>query len=330
MSQTVTLEEIYSPIDKQLDAVGDTILEILANPNELTQDVVRYFFSAKGKLLRPALTLLGAAVKGADPAAEKAALRLGSAFEIFHSATLIHDDIIDSALIRRNLQTVHLKWTPQIAVLAGDYLHDQAIKAVFETRNEQVLELFLTTAGEVCDGEIRELKERNNFALSEAAYVEIIDKKTASLLACALTGGALLAGANAAEKEALFRFGRNFGLAFQIIDDVLDLTGTESEFGKTLGADCMAGVLTLPFIHFFSSADSKKRETLKGLYQEEFSAENFQLVRAILREEGSIDYALKRAHAFSDDARRELRVFEDTPARRSLERLLDYVLERNK
>lgn len=330
MSQTVTLEEIYSPIEKPLGAVGNTIFDILSNTNELTQDVVRYFFSAKGKQLRPALTLLGAALKGADASAERSALRFGAALEIFHSATLIHDDIIDEALIRRNLQTVHLKWTPQVAVLAGDYLHDQAIKAIFETGHQEVLGLFLKTAGEVCDGEIRELRERHNFTLTEAVYVDIIDKKTASLLACALAGGALLAGASASEKEALLRFGRGFGLAFQIIDDVLDLTGTESDFGKTLGADCMAGVLTLPFIHFFASASASKRETLKKLYQQEFSPDNFQIVRELLREEGSMDYALTRAREFSEAARRELTVFEESPARRSLERLLDYVLERNK
>ncbi len=330
MNPTVTLEEIYAPIDRQLEAVGDTILEILSNRNELTQEVVRYFFSAKGKLLRPALTLLGCHVKGGSPEAEKQALRLGSAFEIFHSATLIHDDIIDSAAIRRSLQTVHLKWSPQVAVLVGDYLHDQAIKAVFETRQQDIIELFLKTAGEVCDGEIRELNERNNFELTEAVYLDVVDKKTASLLACTLASGGLLAGASQAEKKALFSFGQNFGMAFQIIDDVLDLTGTESEFGKTLGADCMAGVLTLPFIHFFSSASEDKRETLKQLYQSGFSSSQFQTVLSLLREEGSIDYALKRANAFSEDARRELRIFEDTPARRSLERLLDYVLERNK
>jgi octaprenyl-diphosphate synthase len=152
MSQTITLEEIYQPVEKQLAAVPDTILDVLSTRNDLTEAVVRYFFSARGKLLRPALTLLGAAVKGGPSAAGKDAARLGAAFEIFHSATLIHDDIIDAAHIRRNLETVHLKWSPQVAVLVGDYLHDQAIKAVFETHNSNIVGLFLNTAGEVCDG----------------------------------------------------------------------------------------------------------------------------------------------------------------------------------
>ena len=330
MSSTVTLEEIYAPVERSLESVSGSMVDILSHANELTQEVVRYFFSVKGKQLRPALTLLGAALKTADTALEKRAVRLGAALEIFHSATLIHDDIIDDALIRRNLQAVHLKWTPKVAVLAGDYFHDQAIKAIFEIGSQELLGLFLKTAGEVCDGEIRELRERHNFDLTEAVYLDIIDKKTASLLACALAGGAILAGAGEHEKNALLRFGLNFGRAFQVVDDLLDLTGTESDFGKTLGADCMAGVLTLPFIHFFSSAGPAKREALMNRYRQEFSPANVQAVRELLRQEGSLDYAVKRAREFSESARHELAIFEETPARRSLERLLDYVLERNK
>ncbi|HTL47876.1 MAG TPA: polyprenyl synthetase family protein [Verrucomicrobiae bacterium] len=330
MSQTITLEEIYLPVEKQLAAVPDTILDILSTRNDLTEAVVRYFFSAKGKLLRPALTLLGAAVKSSASGPEKSATRLGSAFEIFHSATLIHDDIIDAAHLRRNLETVHLKWSPQVAVLVGDYLHDQAIKAVFETHNQSIVALFLKTAGEVCDGEIHELKERNNFRLTEDEYLEIIDKKTASLLACSAAGGGLLAGASEKESQALQNFGRYFGISFQIVDDCLDLTGNEDEFGKTLGADLAAGVLTLPLIYLLSVSGGKKREAAEQIFRSPMTPESLQALTGMLREEGAIQYAMKRAREFSDKARQELAVFEEGPARRSLDRLLDYVLERNR
>lgn len=330
MSQTASLEEIYQPVDEDVNAVVDTMLAILSTPNGLTDSVVRYFFSAKGKLLRPALTFLGAKLKGGVKAEKRESLfRLGAAYEIFHSATLIHDDIIDSAHIRRNLETVHLKWSPQVAVLVGDYMHDHAIKSVFETGNQDVIGLFLKTAGEVCDGEIHELKERNNFGLTEADYLDIIHKKTASLLACALAGGALLAGADGEEKEALLRFGRYFGMAFQIVDDCLDLTGNQNEFGKTLGADLAAGVLTLPFIYLLASADGPR----KALIQESLASnrpDKLQALTDMLRDEGAIEYSLKKAAELSDLARKELARFVDTPAKRSLDRLLDYVLERNR
>lgn len=330
MSQTVTLDEIYTPIEKELNAVSGMIYELLSSRNELTEEVVRYFFSAKGKLLRPALTFLGGYIKGEAAADSNALVRLGAAYEIFHSATLIHDDIIDAADIRRNLETVHLKWSPQVAVLVGDFLHDQAIKTVFETDNKKVIHLFLETAGQVCDGEIHELNVRKKFDLSEKEYMEIIDKKTASLLACALAGGSLMSGANDAEKEALYRFGMNFGAAFQIIDDCLDLTGNEGEFGKTLGKDFEEGVLTLPFIHYFHHSDAAKKDNLVKAFEENFDEARLAELIASLKAEGSLQYALDRAKELSDNARKELSIFPENPARKSLERLLDYILERNK
>jgi len=330
MSQTASLEEIYQPIDADVNAVVDTMLSVLSTPNGLTDSVVRYFFSAKGKLLRPALTFLGAKLKGGVKAEQRdSLLRLGAAYEIFHSATLIHDDIIDSAHIRRNLETVHLKWSPQVAVLVGDYMHDQSIKSIFEIGNQEIIGLFLKTAGEVCDGEIHELKERNNFDLTESEYLDIIHKKTASLLACALSGGALLAGATGEEKDALLRFGHYFGMAFQIVDDCLDLTGNQNEFGKTLGADLAAGVLTLPFIYLLSTSDATRKAMIhKSLASNR--PDKLQELTEMVRDEGAIEYSLKRAAEFSDLARKELLRFEDSPGKRSLDRLLDYVLERSR
>ena len=165
MNPTLTLEEIYAPIEARLRNVPSAILEILSTPNELAQDVVRYFFSSQGKLLRPALTLLGAHMKGIKPEIETRLSALAASFEVFHAATLIHDDIIDSAYVRRNIPTVNVKWGPQVAVLVGDYLHDKAIGAIFQNGNEKIISTFLQTAGAVCDGEIHELKEKNNYNL---------------------------------------------------------------------------------------------------------------------------------------------------------------------
>ena len=330
MNQTISLEEIYAPVDGRLKDVPAAILDILAAPNELAQEVIRYFFSSRGKFLRPALAFLGAEVQGPGPGIEARLLPLAAAFEIFHAATLIHDDIIDSACLRRNIPTVNVKWGPEVAVLVGDYLHDKALRAIFENGNEKIFSLFLQTAGTVCDGEIRELKEKNNFDLKEAGYLEIIDKKTASLLACSVAAGALLAGAGAEEAEALKRFGRYFGIAFQIVDDCLDFTGQEQEFGKTLGADCAAGVLTLPLIRLIELADEKRKSEVYRIFKSETGPNKFQGLLAMIREYGTIDYSMERARAFSEKAQLELAFFPDSPGRRSLERLVDYVLDRNR
>ncbi|MBI3307500.1 MAG: polyprenyl synthetase family protein [Candidatus Omnitrophica bacterium] len=329
MKAAATLEEIYAPVESRLQAIPETILEILSTPNELAADVIRYFFSGKGKLLRPALTLLGAELKSTDEGLEPRLLKLASSYEIFHGATLIHDDIIDSAYLRRNIPTINVKWGPEVAVLVGDYLHDKAIAAIFENGNPSIVSTFLKTAGEVCDGEIHELKEKDNFVLSEAEYLAIIEKKTASLLACALESGAILGGANSAEIHALRRFGRDFGIAFQIVDDCLDFTGNEHEFGKTLGADCFAGVLTLPLIRLFEILEPAKKGELMQLFKSETPGK-FQTLLDKVRDSGAIDYAMEKAKKYSAAARNDLDVFSDSPAKRSFERLVDYVLERNR
>ncbi len=330
MKTKIFLEDIYAPIERPLKAVPNVILTILSTPNELLDEVVRYFFSAQGKLLRPALALLGAGLKGVRPEEEDRIVRVAASLEIFHAATLIHDDIIDSAYLRRNIPTLNVKWGPEIAVLAGDYMHDRAAEAVFQNANDRVISLFLQTAALVCDGEMHELKEKNNFNLSEDEYLQIIEKKTAALLACAVEAGAILTGATPEEAEALKRFGRFFGLAFQIVDDCLDFTGEEQEFGKTLGADCAAGVLTLPLIRLTQLVDERKKSEIFKIFKSERGTHKFQMLRSMIQEHDTIGYSFERARAFCDKAKLELSVFSDVPARRSLEGLVDYVIERKR
>lgn len=330
MPDTVSLDAIYAPVEARLKGVPGTILELLSTDNELAREVIRYFFSSQGKLLRPALTLLGAEIKGVDSKLHKNLNRVAASFEIFHAATLIHDDIIDSAYLRRNIPTINVKWGPQLAVLAGDYLHEKAIAAIHTYGSERVFSLFLQAAGEVCNGEIHELKEKDNFNLREEEYLEIVEKKTAALLACSLAAGGMMAGATPEEAEALKRFGRYFGIAFQIIDDCLDFAGDEDEFGKTLGADCAAGVLTLPLIRLIQLVDEKKKSEVFKIFKSEMGTNKFQILLTMIKEYGTLDYSMERAMEFCDKARLELSLFPDSPAKRSLDKLVSYVLERNR
>ena len=326
-STTASLEEIYRPIQAYLPQVEDRILEILATPNELSSEVIRYFFKSKGKFLRPALVLFGASFRAQIP--DSAALS-AAALEIFHSATLIHDDIIDSAYLRRNVPTVNAKWNSQIAVLVGDYLHDKAIETIFETKNDQVIAAFLKTAGIVCDGEILELKEKNNFNLKEETYFTIIERKTAALLATCLESGALLGGLDVEQALALKRFGAFFGMAFQIMDDCLDFMGEENEFGKTLGADLQAGVLTLPLIRLIALLDERGKAEIFSRVKSGLSNSQLGDLVLLLEEHGALDYSIAKAREFTDRAALELTVFPETPTRRSLQALLQYVVERNR
>ncbi|MBN1687986.1 MAG: polyprenyl synthetase family protein [Candidatus Omnitrophica bacterium] len=335
LRQKTSLEDIYAPVQEKLKKVPDTVLAILTSPNDLAGEVIRYFFSRQGKLLRPALTLLGAEMfnrgpsgSGGDP--ERRLLHLASAFEVFHSATLIHDDIIDSAYIRRHIPTINVKWGPEVAVLVGDYMHDRANRTIFYHGDEKIMALFLQTAGTVCDGEIHEIKEKDNFNLTEEEYIEIITKKTAELLACTVEAGGLFAGATPEQAAALKRFGRNFGIAFQITDDCLDFTGQEQEFGKTLGKDCAVGVLTLPLIRLIHLVDENKKGQVFKIFKSEMGTRKYETLYAMVTETGAIDYAMARAREFSDRARLELAVFCDSPAKQSLEQLVQYVIERKR
>lgn len=328
MNKTISaLEEIYRPIQAFLPKVEEQILEILATPNELSSEVIRHFFKSKGKFLRPALVLFGASFGGEIP---DRVVSTAAALEVFHSATLIHDDIVDSAYLRRNVPTVNAKWNPQVAVLVGDYLHDKAIGAIFDTRNNQVIAAFLKTAGVVCDGEILELKEKNNFNLNEETYFTIIERKTAALLAMCLESGAILAGLTVEHALALKRFGIYFGMAFQIMDDCLDFMGKENEFGKTLGADLQAGVLTLPLIRLITLLDERGKAEIFSRVKSGLSHAQLDDLVLLLGEHGALDYSIRKAREFTERAALELTIFPDSPARMSLQALLQYVTERNR
>lgn len=324
------LDELYAPVADSLKGVPAQIKIILQSSNPLIQDVTDHFFQAHGKMLRPAMTFLGAAViQDSAGATENKLLNLAASFEIFHAATLIHDDIIDRAEIRRGLASVNSKWGSSTAVLAGDYLHDRALVTIFENSPREVMSLFLKTAGVVCDGEIHELRRVRYFDLTEAEYLEIIYKKTASLLACVLEAGARAAGADDRQAGLLAKFGTHFGLAFQMIDDCLDFTANQEEFGKTLGTDLAAGVMTLPLIEVMRKTPQLRSEVIR-LIEASASPEAFQQLRSLIAEQGGLEVTFQRAREEILKAQNCLASFADTPARQSLEKLAGYILERTR
>lgn len=335
MKTTLNLETIYSPVQGGLRRVPSMIRELLETPILKMHEMVDHFFSKNGKLLRPALIFLGAGLaKTLQPEQsipsernETTELYLAAAVEIFHSATLIHDDIIDSAPLRRGVSALHIKSGPQAAVLAGDYFHDRAIGTVFRYGNDRIIPLFLQTAGEICEGEVQEISEKKNINMTEETHLEIIRKKTASLLACAIETGALIWGIEPEKAKALERFGKFFGMAFQIKDDTLDFSGEEIEFGKTLGSDLEEGVYTLPVIHCLAS---KERDKVVRILYSRSPHKRFSMLRETLEKSGALDYALARAGDFIGMAKRELEIFPLSIFRASLEQLADYALDRNR
>ncbi len=322
-----TLERIFQPVESCLAEVRAKVLEILSTDNEFALEIIQYFFQSKGKLLRPGLMLMGASFGSAGP---EGLLTLAAAVEIFHSATLIHDDVIDSSFVRRNMPTLNAKWNSQVAVLAGDFLHHRAAETVYGMKNERIIASFLKTASLVCDGEILEFKEKHNFNLKENQYFKIIERKTASLLGACLEIGGIWAQLPDEKIEALRRYGVNFGMAFQIVDDCLDVKGGEHEFGKTLGADLHGGVLTLPLIRLIGLLDEERKAEVFSKVKSGMGGTELGAIVRLLEEYGAVDYAISRAREFTEKAALELSIFPDIAPKQGLTRLLQYVIERNR
>ena len=324
---SLSLKTIYKPIETYLTQIESTILTLLSTNNPFSKEIIHYFFSGRGKFLRPALCLLAARFSPDDQVVQST-LPLAASLEVLHAASLIHDDVVDSAYLRRSLATVNAKWGNKVSVLIGDYLYARALQAVFRLKNPRVYALFLETSIALCEGEILEIREQNNFDLSEAIYLEIIEKKTASLLSACVESGAMMAGLEAEQVSVLKQFGVCFGMAFQIIDDCLDFEGDKQELGKDAGADLNAGVLTLPLIRLISLVSEKQKSEVFKMFKSSPSLEKFEYLSRLVHEYDTIGYAMAKAREWVDRARLELSVLNLSVARTSFEQLLEFVLAR--
>jgi octaprenyl-diphosphate synthase len=283
-------------------------------------DHVRHY---RGKRLRPVLLLLAARASGRVSTPHYV---LGAVVEMIHTATLVHDDVLDSARVRRRVPTVNALWGVQTSVLLGDYLFTHAFHLA-STVDATACRLIGEATDRVCEGELCQVLHRGNLDLTEAEYFDVIDGKTAALTAGCCRLGALYAGANEEVIEALTRFGRCVGQAFQIADDLLDLVGDEKATGKSLGTDVEQGKLTLPLIHLLQTAPEalslRARNILHGADQP-----RREQLRPCLLEAGSLEYARRRALDLAEQARDELSCLPASPYRSILEAMTDRVVHR--
>jgi len=304
--------------------------------NELIEHVERY----RGKMLRPMLVVaagLAAADQDSDvqPAAIGESHRvLASVVEMVHMATLVHDDVLDEADTRRRGGTVNRLHGNETAVMLGDYLISHAYHLCASLQDQSVSRRIAATTNTVCEGELLQLANRGNWSLDEPTYFEIIRRKTASLCGTCCALGVELAGGTGQTAQALYHFGEDLGLAFQIVDDLLDLTGEEGMVGKTLGRDLDKGKLTLPLIHALHSLNAAERRQLTGLLQEQAqgtlasSTGPGPELLALAHRAGSLAYARERAQQLVVQATDRLESIQPSTARRFLSQLAAAVLSR--
>jgi octaprenyl-diphosphate synthase len=254
---------------------------------------------------------------------------LAAAVEFIHTATLLHDDVVDSSDLRRGLATANAVWGNKPSVLVGDFLFSRAFQLMVEDGSLRVLEILSEASAVIAEGEVLQLVTSNDTATTEEAYLEVINAKTAQLFAAASRIGAVLGDRPAAEEEALEAYGRNLGIAFQLVDDMLDYSARQAELGKTVGDDFREGKITLPVVLAVRAADATERafwrRTLEELEQQEGDLAH---AIALMQRHGTLAATLERARDYGAAARRALAHFRDGPERQALDEVIDFCLER--
>lgn len=310
-------------IQKELKEVEKELLHEVSSAHSLSADVSKYVFRSGGKRLRPALLLLSAKHYNYNGTAT---IQLAAAIELIHTASLLHDDVVDEATLRRGTASVNSVWGNRISILVGDFLFAKASAILSRYTKYEVTKIVSETMLKMVEGELLQMSKNKNHGTTERDYIQIIDKKTADLLSIACRIGASLAGAKPSEIDSFTNFGKYFGTAFQIIDDTLDYTSTEMEFGKAIGNDLKEGKLTLPLIHVLKTCSKEERkrvlETIKS------SSPDLVFIYELINKYNSIEYAKKKAMNFSKRAVNELKKLKPTEARVALEKLSEYIIER--
>ena len=324
--QTVALPlDLYGPVASDLEEVECILSQTLKSRYAQVQPVVDHVRCYRGKRLRPVLLLLTARACGKPTSAHHV---LGAVVEMIHTATLVHDDVLDGASVRRHTPTVNAGWGVHNAVLLGDYLFTHAFHLASTLDDVRACRLIGKATNRVCEGELCQGLERGNLELTESAYFDMIDGKTAELLACACHLGALFAGASSDVVQALARFGRYVGLAFQIADDLLDLVGDEQTTGKSLGTDLEQQKMTLPLIRVLQHGPKGLAERVRQILEGPGDCRR-ELLRPCLLESDGLDYARRKAEEFAGKARKELACLPPSACRTILEAVTDRVVHRS-
>jgi len=317
------IEEI---LQKKAKLVDESIPKFLPiTPPEELYRAMRHLLDAGGKRLRPSALLLAAEAVGGKA---ETVLPAAVAVELVHNFTLIHDDIMDEADLRRGLTTVHKKWGVPRAIISGDALYSKAFEILSCTSSDpqrlvESLELLSKTCTDICEGQWMDMNFATRKDVTEEEYMRMVEKKTAVLFATALKMGASLSGANRDHARALWDFGRFTGIGFQIYDDVIDLITPEEILGKAQGGDIVEGKRTLIIIHALSKGIS-----IDALGKSNATRSEINTALTTLKESGSIDYAMNKAIEFVDQGKVALSVLPDSEAKITLSRLADYMIER--
>ncbi len=327
LGQTLTALEILELVKSDLERVEREInLESVASVDVATT-IARHLQSGGGKRLRPILVLLASKLVGG---VTDSSIRLAAVVEMIHTATLVHDDVIDTAKTRRGRPSSNTIWGNHTCVLAGDWLYMQAFHIALRERNFHVLDLLIALTQMMVEGELLQLELIGKINISEADYMELVDRKTASLFSACAKLGALTGGADEATEARMGEFSWNLGIAFQLVDDVLDFTSHEKVLGKPVGSDLREGKVTLPVIYALEDATAEERGMVETVLKDaNYERVRFSKILGMIERHRGFERVRERAQAFTDKARSIVTEFPESPYQRALTALTDLVTERD-
>ncbi len=288
--------QVLAPVSEQLDDFEREFRAILETDSTIIREITEHLYGAPGKRLRPALLFLTS--DDHNQSARYAAL----AVELIHTATLLHDDVIDQSRTRRGIETINHKWNNLVSVLMGDYFFAKAFGLLVEADSPRLMASFAGATERVSVGELNQAFYTGDFDIAEDTYLNIIADKTASLFACSAEAGAICSGRNGDICEGLRSYGENIGLAFQITDDLLDLVGETRKTGKSLGSDIREGWITLPLIKALQNDNGNSHGRFKEILGGDVKQSDFDEILSFVRENGGIDYAEHKARQYVEKA----------------------------
>ncbi len=318
------IEPIRALISEQLDEVSQAIRDNLYSDVVLVNDIANHIVASGGKRLRPCVIILTTLCFGSN---SKLFSTLATIIEYIHTATLLHDDVIDHSMLRRGQQTANAIWDNTASVLVGDFLFSRAFQLMVELNSLEIMALLAKTTNIIAQGEVLQLNTLHNPHTTEAEYMEVINRKTACLFGAASRGAALLCQANGREAAALEKFGLHLGLAFQIIDDTLDYEATQEELGKAVGDDLAEGKPTLPYIYALQHIDPGKQAPLQAALTHG-DRKQLPLVFAALQETAASTYCYNCAKQHIETAKQQLGIIPDSKYKQALLDLADFAIAR--
>ncbi len=320
--------ELKNLLGDKLQKVENLIQEKLKSEVNLIQKMSNHHLRSGGKRLRALLTLESAKLTGYKE--DKRDINLAACVELIHSATLLHDDVIDESELRRGVKTTNSVWGNQSSILVGDYLLSRCFEMMVEDGDLEVLKLLSSTSSKIAQGEVLQLQHKGEADLLEETYIDIINLKTASLFSAATKTGACLSGSNEKEKKALESYGRNLGLAFQIADDALDFYAKEKLFGKEIGKDFFEGKVTLPMIIIFQKGNKEEKNFLNEIMRKEKRTEqDFNNTLSLINKYKAVEATFKKAEFFVNVSYDALAIFPDNEDKKILQNLTSFSLNRS-